>query len=76
MLKPKIKKEKKQTAKTEKKLSFGLRSKIILGITLPLIIILSILGFVLRGQMINVVESLKMKEIDAQTAAAAQQADT
>ena len=76
MLKAKTKKEKKQTAKTEKKLSFGLRTKIIMGITLPLIIILSVLGFVLRGQMGNVVESLKMKEIDAQTAAAAQQADT
>ena len=76
MLKPKSKTEKKQAAKTAKKLSFGLRTKIILGITLPLIIILNILGFVLRTQVSDVVESLKMKEIDAQTTAAAQQADT
>ena len=76
MLKAKVKKEKKQAVKSEKKYSLGLRTKIILGVSFPLIIILSILGFVLRGQVSNVVESLKMKEIDAQTSAAAQQADT
>ena len=55
------------------KTGFSIRYKMILGIGIPLVIVLSIIGTVLHGQIVSVVEDLKKTEIEAQTQTATQQ---
>ena len=55
-------------AKNNKRTSgFSIRYKMILGIGIPLILVLSVIGVVLRGQIVSTVEDLKKAEIEAQT---------
>ena len=56
-----------------RKTGFSIRYKMILGIGIPLVIVLSIIGTVLHGQIVSVVEDLKETEIEAQTQTATQQ---
>ena len=51
----------------QRKSGFSIRYKMILGIGIPLIFVLSIIGAVLRGQIVSTVENLKKTEIEAQT---------
>ena len=52
---------------------FSIRYKMILGIGIPLVLVLSIIGIVLRGQIVSAVEDLKKTEIEAQTKTAREQ---
>ncbi len=47
--------------------SFSIRYKMILGIGIPLLLILSIVGIILRAQVVTSVETLKKIEINANT---------
>ena len=51
----------------KRKVGFSIRYKMILGIGIPLILVLSIIGTVLRGQIVSTVETLKRSEIQLQT---------
>lgn len=59
-------------AKAAAKVGFGLRAKMIIGVTVPLVIVLSIVGAVLYQQITGIVEELKKNEIVSQTAAASE----
>ena len=67
-------KKAKNTAKPKpaasEKVKFGLRTKLILGITIPLVAILTIVGIVLYNQISTIVEDLKKNEIESQTVTA------
>ena len=54
------------------RVGFGLRAKMIIGVTVPLVIVLSIVGAVLYHQITGIVEELKKNEIVSQTAAASE----
>ncbi|MBP1577224.1 MAG: HAMP domain-containing protein, partial [Oscillospiraceae bacterium] len=54
------------------KVGFGLRAKMIIGVTVPLVIVLSIVGAVLYQQITGIVVELKKNEIVSQTAAASE----
>ena len=51
----------------KRKSGFSIRYKMILGIGIPLILVLSVIGTVLRGQIVSTVETLKEAEIELQT---------
>lgn len=51
----------------KKKSGFSIKYKMILGIGIPLILVLSVIGTVLRGQIVSTVEALKESEIELQT---------
>ncbi|MBR2895194.1 MAG: methyl-accepting chemotaxis protein [Oscillospiraceae bacterium] len=55
------------TSKQSKRGTFSIRYKMILGIGIPLILVLSVIGTVLRGQIVSTVENLKETEIELQT---------
>ena len=55
-----------------RKVGIGLRGKLIVGVTVPLVIVLTIVGCVLYGQITKVVETQKKAEINSQTATAAE----
>lgn len=61
----------KRTGKNERK--FGLRTKIIAGIVLPLIAVLIVVGILLAREVGSIVEDLKITDISAQAQAGAQQ---
>ena len=52
---------------------FSIKYKMILGVGIPLVIILAIIGMVLRSQIVSSVEDLKKAEISAETKTAYQQ---
>ncbi len=54
-------------ATQQRKVRFGLRSKMILFILCPLVVVLSIVGSVIIAQTANTVGALKRSEIDSQT---------
>ena len=54
-------------ATEQRKVRFGLRSKMILFILCPLVVVLSIVGSVIIAQTANTVGALKRSEIDSQT---------
>ena len=67
------KREKKAPKKIkEKSLRFGLKTKIIAGILIPLIVVLVVTATVLSGQVVSIVKTLKTEDIAAQSSAAAQ----
>ena len=53
-----------------KGLFYGLRIKIIGGVCIPLIVVLSLVGIVMTNDIVQVVESLKATDIQSQTTAA------
>ena len=53
------------------KLQLGLRSKMILRISIPLVLILTVVGIVLHNQISHTVENIKQIEIEAQNTTAA-----
>ena len=57
----------------KRKSGFSIRYKMILGIGIPLILVLSIIGTVLRGQIVSTVETLKKVEINSQTQTASEE---
>ena len=57
------------------KTGFSIKYKMILGIGIPLIVVLAIIGTVLRSQIVSTVEDLKKVEIDAQVQAASEHID-
>ena len=59
--------------KTSKSSFFSIRNKMILGIGIPLIVILVIIGAALRVEVASVVEDLKRTEINAQTNTASEE---
>ena len=60
--------------KREKRsVGFSIRNKMILGVGIPLVIVLAVIGAVLRTQIVSAVEDLKKTEISAQTKTAYEQ---
>ena len=59
--------------KEKRSTGFSIKYKMILGVGIPLVIVLAIIGVVLRGQIVSTVEELKKTEITAQTKAAYEQ---
>ena len=53
--------------------TFSIRYKMILGIGIPLILVLSIIGIILHAQIVSTVEYLKKAEIESQTQTAREQ---
>lgn len=53
--------------------TFSIRYKMILGIGIPLILVLSIIGIILHAQIVSTVEDLKKAEIESQTQTAREQ---
>ena len=51
----------------KKKSGFSIKYKMILGIGIPLILVLSVIGIILYGQTVSTVEDLKKSEIELQT---------
>ena len=51
----------------------SIKYKMILGVGIPLVIVLSVIGTVLHGQIVSAVEDLKKTEINAQTKTAHEQ---
>ena len=61
---------------SSKGLFYGLRIKIIGGVCLPLIVVLSIMGIIMTNDIVEVVENLKATDIQSQTTAASNQAQS
>ena len=59
--------------KQKRAAGFSIKYKMILGVGVPLVVVLSIIGIVLRGQIVSTVEELKKTEISAQTKTAYEQ---
>ena len=59
--------------KYKQKSDFSIKYKMILGIGIPLILVLAVIGTVLRGQIVSTVETLKKAEIQSQTKTASEQ---
>ena len=59
--------------KEKRSAGFSIKYKMILGVGIPLIVVLSVIGTVLRSQIVSTVEDLKKTEISAQTNAAYEQ---
>lgn len=57
----------------KKKSGFSIKYKMILGIGIPLVLVLAVIGTVLRGQIVSTVENLKKAEIESQTRTASEQ---
>lgn len=72
-----MKKKDKPKAKLKegKNIQIGLRGKLLAGIIIPLVLVLTIIGVFLSGKVSSVVETMKNENISSQAAAAAQQAD-
>ena len=51
----------------KKKSGFSIKYKMILGIGIPLILVLSVIGVILLKQTVSTVENLKKSEIELQT---------
>ena len=60
-------------SKSKKKSGFSIKYKMILGIGIPLVLVLAVIGAILRGQIVSTVEDLKETEIEAQTTTAREQ---
>ena len=60
-------------SKKSKRGTFSIRYKMILGIGIPLVLVLSVIGTVLRGQIVSTVETLKKAEINSQTQTASEE---
>ena len=71
------KREKKAAKETkEKSLRFGLKTKIIAGILLPLVVILIVTSTALSRKVVSIVDTLKTEDIASQSNAAAQAVET
>ena len=56
--------------KNKRSVGFSIKYKMILGVGIPLVIVLSVIGSILRVQTVSTVENLKKTEINAQTQSA------
>ena len=65
-----------KAGKSSKKSSFSIKYKMILGIGIPLLLVLSVIGTILSSQIISTVETLKKSEIQAETRIAKEQINT
>ena len=65
--------EKSEKSKKSGKSSFSIKYKMILGIGIPLLLVLSVIGTVLSSQITSTVETLKKSEIKAETKIAREQ---
>ena len=68
-----MKKAGKHAQSTPHKSGFSIRYKLILGIGIPLVLVLAVIGTVLRGQVVSTVDNLKRVEIESQTNTATEQ---
>lgn len=60
-------------SKEKRRIGFSIKYKMILGIGIPLVMVLAVIGTVLRAQIVSSVEELKKTEISAQTKTAREQ---
>ena len=63
-------------AQRKRKSAFSIKYKMILGIGIPLLLVLSVIGTVLSSQIISTVEDLKKTEIKAETQIASEEINT